>query len=383
MTHDEVRDLAGGVADGEAGPTPEYETHLATCAACSGYVASLARLSALTAALPRESAPAALPQRVRHRIGQRIRRRRLATRLLPALAVATAAAMVVTVLPGPASFPVPGAGAAEPLLRLRSLYVERTVSDGSTERIWWRAPGSVRVERHTVDGLDTVTIRTPGSAYDGGLLTTGLPPEIALPEPISPTVALLGTDRGAGPSVAGRPTRRYELTIGGDTRVAYVDAGVALRDDERLVLSKTGGATTKLVTVVRLNEPVPDSLFAAPDGATRTTGGFVTKGLGSLRVDPVRRPAGFAVVTAGRGPDGDAVLFARGSLPVLVRTGGLAATGRGENRTVTLDGRTYLASVDLYAPPAVQVTRHGVTLTVSAPLPLDALAGLAARMYPE
>ncbi|MDQ1712588.1 MAG: hypothetical protein QOE45_2038 [Frankiaceae bacterium] len=378
MTHDEVRDLASAVADGEAAATPAYREHLASCASCSGYAASLDRLRVLTAALPREPAPVALPQRVRSRIG----RRRVAFRLVPALAAATAAVLVVTLLPGPASFPVRSAGAAEPLLRLRSLYVERTVGEDTQERIWWRAPGSVRIERHTPDG-DTVEIRTPGSAYDSGLLTTGVAPEIALPEPISPTVALLGRDTGPGPEVAGRPTRRYVLTIGGDIRVAYVDAGVALRDDERIVLVKGGGPVTKRVTAVRIDTDIPDSTFAAPAGATRTDAGFRSRPLGSLRVEPASRPAGFSVVTAGRGPDGDAVLFARGSLPVLVRTGGLAASERGEVRTVVRGGRSYLVRADLYAPPGVQVVRRGVTLTVSAPLPLDALVELAARMYPE
>jgi hypothetical protein len=383
MTHDEVRDLAGALADGEATTTPAYDSHVAECAECAAYATSLDRLRVLTSALPRETAPAALPQRIR----SRIRRRRVAFRLLPALAVATAAAVVVTVLPGPASFPAPRAGAAEPLLRLRSLYVERTVSDGhstSTERIWWRAPGSVRIERHATDGLDTVEIRTPGSAYDGGLLTTGVAPEIALPEPISPTVALFGRDTGAGPAIAGRPTRRYELKVAGETRVAFVDAGVTLRADESIVLTKLGlGPTVKRVTVVRLDPDVPDALFAPPGDAARTDAGFRTRPLGSLRVDPATRPAGFRVVTAGRGPDGDAVLFARGSLPLLVRTGGLTSTGRGEVRNVTRAGRTYLVNVDLYAPPAVQVTSRGRVLTVSAPLPLDALVDLAARMYPE
>jgi hypothetical protein len=378
MTHDEVRDLASAVADGEAVPTAAYDSHVAGCVPCADYAASLDRLRALTLALPREAAPATLPARVAARIGARVgARRRWRLAFVPAVAVVTAA--VVAVLPGPASFPVRPAGAAEPLLRMRSLYVERTVSDGhvtATERIWWRAPGSVRIERG-----GSVEIRTPSSTYEGGLYTTGVPPAIALPEPISPAVALLGTDTGPGPVVAGRPTRRYVLTIGGDTRVAYVEAGVELGADERIVLSKIGGAVEKRVTTVRLDEDLPDSLFRPPADATRTGAGFRAKPLGSLRVAPNTRPEGFRVVRAGRGPEGDAVLFARGSLPVLVRTGGLAFTERGEVRSVVREGRTYLVQVDLYAPPQVELPYRGVT--VSAPLPLDALVDLAARMYPE
>jgi hypothetical protein len=396
MTHDEVRDLAGALADGEATSTTAYERHIADCADCAGYAASLDTLRALTRALPREAAPPSLPERVGARIGARIgarvgsraaarvaRRRRARLAFLPGLALVTAAAVAVAVLPSPASFPVRSAGAAEPLLRLRSLYVERTVSDGhvtATERIWWRAPGSVRIERRK-EGQDTVEIRTPLSTFEGGLYTTGVAPAIALPEPISPAVALLGRDTGPGPVVAGRPTRRYVLTIGGDTRVAYVDAGVELGGDERIVLSKTGGAVEKRVTTVRLDEDLPDALFRPPAEVTRTDAGFRSKPLGSLRVAPKTRPEGFRVVRAGRGPEGDAVLFARGSLPVLVRTGGLASAERGEVRTVVREGRSYLVQVDLYAPPSVELPYRGIT--VSAPLPLDALVDLAARMYPE
>jgi hypothetical protein len=265
------------------------------------------------------------------------------------------------------------------LLRLRSLYVERTVTDATgtvRERIWWRAPGDVRIER---DG--EVEIRTPGTEYAGGLLTTGVAPAVTLPEPVSPTVALLGRDTGAGPLVAGRPTRRYELVVGDGRRVAYVDAGLSLGADEQVVLAKEGGPVTKRATVVRANEPMPDSLFAPPAGATRTDAGFRARRLGSLAVDPDRRPEGFRVVVAGRGPEGDAVLLARGSLPVLVTTGVLTSTGSAEVRRVERGGVTYLVSVDLYAPPSVQVPGRG--LVVTAPLPVDALVDLAARMYAE
>jgi hypothetical protein len=385
MTHDEVRDLLGAVADGEAARTPALATHLRECAGCAAYDDGLARLSALTAALPRDRAPSTLPDRVT----RRIRRRRRARWYVPALAAATAALVALPLLPGPqaALTPLPPAAAAEPLLSLRSLYVERTVTDGTTtsrERIWWRAPASVRIERHVTERggetYDTLTIETPGSRYDEGALTTGLPPSVALPEPLSVTTALLGTDRGPGPVVAGLPTRTYEVVVDGETRTAQVADGIALGGtDSSIVLSKTGGrGVTKTTRRVDVNAAVPDALFDPPQGPARDAG-FAERDLGDLGIDPVRRPEGFAVVRAGSGPEGEAALFARGSLPVLVTSGGLR--GDGEVRTVTYGGAPYLVRVHLYDVPSVQLdTGHGV-VTVSAPLPLDSLVALATAMY--
>lgn len=385
MTHDEVRDLLGAVADGEAARTAGLVAHLAGCPDCAAYDARLARLSALTAALPRERAPSTLPDRVT----RRIRRRRRARWYVPALAAATAALVALPLLPGPqaALTPLPPAAAAEPLLALRSLYVERTVTDGATtsrERIWWRAPSSVRIERRVTEPgggtYDTLTIETPGRRYDERELTTGLPPSIALPEPLSVTAALLGIDRGPGPVVAGMKTRTYEVIVDGETRTAHVADGIGLGGtDSSIVLSKTGGrGTVKTTRKVEVNGAVPDALFDPPAGSARDAG-FAERDLGDLAIDPVRRPEGFEVVRAGSGPGGEAVLFARGSLPVLVTAGGLR--GHPEVRTVVRGVEPYYVGVDLYAAPAVQVQTGRGVVTVSAPLPLDSLVALAVEMY--
>ncbi|HWL37481.1 MAG TPA: zf-HC2 domain-containing protein [Frankiaceae bacterium] len=387
MTHDEVRELLGAVADGEAARTADLAAHLRECVGCAAYDDALARLSTLTAALPRERAPETLPARVT----RRIRRRRRARWYVPALAAATAALVALPLLPGPqaALTPLPPAAAAEPLLTLRSLYVERTVTSGevvSRERIWWRAPSSVRIERRVTEpgggSYDTLTIETPGRRYAEGELTTGLPPSIALPEPLSVTAALLGADRGPGPVVAGMRTRTYEVVVDGETRTAHVADGIGLGGtDSSIVLSKTGGrGTVKTTQKAEVNAAVPDSLFEPPLGpAPSTEAGFAERDLGDLAIEPVRRPEGFEVVRAGSGPDGEAVLLARGSLPVLVTSGGLRDYP--EVRTVVRGVEPYYVGVDLYAAPAVQVqTEHGV-VTVSAPLPLDSLVELAVEMY--
>jgi hypothetical protein len=381
VTHDEARVLAGALADGEPYDAAALDTHLRDCADCAAYATGLDRLRTLTAALPRETAPGTLPARVAARV-RRTRRRRWVLRAAPVLAAATAAAVVLFTLPGPASFPLPPAAAAEPLLRLRSLYVERTVTEAGVrhhEQVWWRAPGSVRIDR---DG--DVTIRTPDLTYENGVVTTGVAPAIALPEPLSPTVALFGTDTGPGTTIAGRTTRRYVLDVGGVRRVAYVDAQRSFElGADGVVLAKEGLDVEKRVVEITLDPDVPDETFVPPRDAARTNEGFRRRALGSLDVAPRARPAGFEVVTAGRGPAGDAVLFADGSLPVLVRTGGLAHDPQGEVRTVDRDGRSYIVSVALYGAPSVQVTTPRGPLTVSAPLPLDSLVALAAAMYVE
>jgi hypothetical protein len=368
MTHDEARVFASARADGELADTAALDAHLTECADCAAYAADLDRLRVLTAALPRTVAPQALPGRV----ARQVRRRRWTLRLLPAVAAATTAFVAVSVLPaGPASFPLPPAAAAEGLLAMRSLYVERTVTAGdqvTRERIWWRAPGYLRVERS--DGSVEVTRPDTG------------PPRITLPEPLSPTVALFGRDTGPGPVVAGRATRRYDLAVGGERRVAYVDAAsvVVLGGRESVILSKVQhGPLVKTTQVVRFDVPVPDSLFAGslPDG------GFRSRPLHSLAVAPRRAPRGFALVRAGHGPAGDAALYARGSLPILVEQRTLDVGPNGEARSVVRAGVTYPVVVDLYAPPSVQLTTRRGTFVVTAPLPLGSLVQLATEMYRE
>ncbi|HVF05756.1 MAG TPA: zf-HC2 domain-containing protein [Frankiaceae bacterium] len=389
MTHDDARLLLSAVADGEAERTAALDEHLASCAGCATYATDLAGLSALAAALPRPAAPPSLAPRVLARV-RGARRRRWALRLAPALAVATAVAVVATTLTGAPGLPLPPAAAAEPLLRLRSLYVERTIdAPGAVteEKVWWRAPASVRVERTTVygDGTtdSTLLVQTPEFRYEYGELTEHLAPAILQPEPVSPTVALLGRDTGPGPDVAGVPTRAYELVVDGERRLAYVFDGLTLGGVDALVLTKSGesGTPTKTTRVLRVNPDLPDVLFAPPEAGPGEDGGFRPRDLGDLRIAPARRPEGFRVVRSGAGREGEAYLLASGSLPVLVRAGGLRRTDGREQRTVTHAGAAYPVAVDLYAPPSVQVATPAGPVTVSAPLPLESLAALAVGMY--
>lgn len=381
IDHDEARVLAGALADGEAVATPDFDAHLASCADCAAFLRDLERLSVLTAALPREHAPASLADRVLLRIRRRRMRVRLAV-LAPVVAAATAVAVVLSVLPGPGTVlvPLPPAAAAERLLTLRSLYVERTVSAGeftTKERIWWRAPGYVRIE-----SADSLTILTPAFRYEEGVLTENVAPSITLPEPLSPTVALLGDDVGAGPAVAGQPTRRYRLTFGDQTRDVFVATGIGLGGRETVVVQKAGGPTVKTTQVLQVDPEIDDALFAPPPGAKRD-GMFDSREVGDLDIAPRGHPEGFRVVRAGRGPFGEAVLYVRGSLPVLVTSSGLPRADFGEVRSVEYGGESYLVQVDLYAPPAVRVPVRGGSVTVSAPLPVDSLVRLAAEMYRE
>lgn len=380
MTHDDALALVSAVADGEAATTPDLERHLETCAPCAAFADDLARLSTLAAALPRPKAPEALARNV----SRRISRRRWAFRAVPALAAATAVVVVATTLPGPgtALVPLPPAAAAEPLLSLRSLYVERTVTSGSVvtkERIWWRAPGYVRIERSGTEPVfDPLVIETPTLRYAEGVRTRDPVPAIVLPEPLSPTVALVGRDFGPGPAVAGLPTRIYEVVVDGEVRTAYVAGGIHLGGRESLVVSKMGsGGTRKTTTRLDLNPDLPDSLFVPP-AAPETDGGFRARPVGDLRIEPDALPEGFGVLRSGSGPEGEALLLVRGSLPVLVRAGGLLDTGPSETRTIG----GHLVSVALYESPSVQVTTgDGVVVTVSAPLPPESLVALARAMY--
>ena len=387
MTHDDARLLVSALADGEAQRTPDLDAHLANCADCAAYEAGVARLTTLAAALPRPVAPPALVTRVT----ARVRRRRRWLRLVPAVAVATGLAVVATNLPaGPAAFRLPPAAAAEPLLHLRSLYVERTVTDPESvtaEKVWWQAPGFVRVETTTTYGNGTrresVRVSRPGERWVDGVRTRNASPDLALPEPLSPTVALLGDDRGPGPVVAGLPTRRYELTVGGQTRTAYVADGITLGGTESVVLGKLGPlGVVKTTQVVRLNPDLaPQTFTALPQARRETDGGFRAVPLADLAIRPERRLEGFAAQYAGRGRDGEAYLLVRGAMQVLVREGRLRDTGTVDYRTVPYGGRDLLATVGLYEPPAIQVTTGAGVVTVSAPLPLESLAALAAGLY--
>jgi hypothetical protein len=72
-------------------------------------------------------------------------------------------------------------------------------------------------------------------------------------------------------------------------------------------------------------------------------------------------------------------LLVRGSLPVLIRSGGLRAAQFGEVHVV--DG--VLTQVSLYGMPEAQLNTPRGSVVVSAPLPLESLVRLAKAMYAE
>src|SRR5439155_23886270 len=122
------------------------------------------------------------------------------------------------------------------------------VTATTLERIWFRAPDSLRIERTiTFEGgtSNELVIERPGVRYtrrDGNAqIETGIAPSPAiLPEPLSVTIALYGTDLGPGPVVAGRATRRFQLDVETERRIVTVDATTfsALGAEESTVLNK-------------------------------------------------------------------------------------------------------------------------------------------------
>lgn len=408
--------LASARADGELQPARERALgeHLDSCASCSEFAEALRPLGALAASLGREPAPAALAERVRARLGsiEPVRRPRRAApgwRLAPALAAALAVALVAVLVPV-ASFRLPAAGAAEALIRLRSLYVEREVSvvrgeqtlQRSRERIWFLAPGFARIERTPVEGPPgaeaTLEIRRPGERYlrfDGAAehLVRVPPSDNPLPEPLTPAVALAGRPTGPGPVIAGRPTTRIVLELDGGTRSeVLVDAQrfTVLGADDAPVLGKesfVSGAEVrrKRTTLVRYNPPVDDRLFKIPEGAPVRDQGFAPARPSELPVQPAAVPDGFSLVESGRAGGGGILLYSKGAMRILVVAGDLVpGLGDLERREpVTFGGRGGTLVVALYRLPRVEFFSGGTKVSVSAPLGRDALLEVAERMFPE
>ena len=430
MTHDRAHELLTARHDGElaGADAAALDQHLQGCAECPSFAVGLARLSTLTAALPRATASADLPHRVAAALrtedaaaipaGKRTmvrpaagnaasrRWRRRVLPVIPAFGVALLVALlVVSGPPVPGRFVLRPAAAAEPLTRLRTLYLERVITERTREislttieRIWYRAPGDLRVERRDESGNLDLLISRLGRRYEqrpgeNPVLTVRLPPSLdAIPEPLSPTVALLGRPAGPGPVVAGRPTTRLELDFGTDERrTVLVDTrGVAVEGvDQSVVLVKSvrveGALTrTKQVRVVRYDEPIDDERFAIPDGIDPVDEGFAPSADSALALRPTRLPAGFRLVRAGSGPSGEALLYARGAFPVLIREGSPPLDldpGTFRTQGVPVGSGTGSVTVALYDLPRLILTVRGRLVTISAPLPPSELSALAVALY--
>jgi hypothetical protein len=394
MEHVEARELLSARMDGELDEAraAALEVHLATCVDCRAFEARAARVGVMVRALPREDAPVtSLPP-------LRVAPRRFTWRSIPALAAVVAVAVLIVVLGPPGRFTMPIPAAASSLINVRTLYVERELvgTEGSTiEHIWFRAPGDLRIERTSPAG-STTTIERPGVRFmrDGTStsLETGVPPSAdVLPEPLSPTIALIGDPKGAGPTIDGRPTIRYDLTFDNQSRrTAYVDATsyAVLGVDQSLILQKSTPAngfptTTFRVLDLRVNQPIDPALFAIPSGP-HIDRGFRVRRLGSLPLHPAATPSGFSLVTAGSSPDGDVMLYSRGSFPLEVdvtQRENVVPTQTTRTETVSLGDVLGKVVLDLYALPRIVFPVGDRFVTIVAPLDRAALMSVAQQMF--
>ncbi len=416
--HEEARTYTSARADGEldAAFDEELDTHLASCGECLAFARGVRDLSALASALPREHAPASLVERVLREIlsvGRRARdarSRRLVVAPAFAMVVVIAVTLALVLRPAP-RFLLPGARAATALSRITSMVMEREIrefdEDGSTrtlttERIWFRAPASTRIERETQTFGPAVTrtsrsveIRLPGVRYvktDAvDYVETNLPPSATtIAEPLSPALVFFGERKGPGPTIAGRPTIAIALDTPGARRVAYVDAErfTLVGDEQSVVLGKetfphTTPRVRKTARSVQYNVPVEASLFRIPATTQRIEYGFRTTSLGDLSPAPRATPRGFAVVRAGAGPEGQAALLSRGAFSILVEIRAAAQRARVDElmRVARVDGRPATIVVGVYSLPRISFEVDGRFVTISAALPEEALIALANELY--
>src|SRR5438034_414641 len=130
MEHHEAREMLSARADGELDPSAvrALDDHLGGCATCRTFGDGLPRLRALAVALPRAPEPEMLwagPPAVR------VRAPRPSFWFAPALAATLAVAIILTILGPPGRFALPIAAAAEPLTTIRTMFVERELTDNT------------------------------------------------------------------------------------------------------------------------------------------------------------------------------------------------------------------------------------------------------------
>jgi hypothetical protein len=376
--------------------------HLADCSECATFSERVRALSPLARALPVSEAPAGFAERVGVEITVTPLGRPRRTILAFAAALAVALITFLSGLPLP-TFKLPAAEAARALQMIKTFSMEREVTDFTApdapritvERMWFRAPGFLRIERRT--GTTTeIEVRRPGERYvnrsGGAVREIGLPPDAnPVPEPLSPTIAILGRRTGPGPVVASRPTVRIELSFDRqERRTALVDAAsfVVLGAERHTIVSKQTTIAGDLVeskrTIsVRYNPPIDDDLFDIPQIAPLDRR-FRRGDLGSLAAPPRAVPENMTLVTAGTGPAGrGAALFADGAFGVLVTVDGMESDdGATQRRSATVAGRAATIVLSLFDLPRVQFEVRGHTVSVAAPLAPNQLVALASALYP-
>lgn len=240
-----------------------------------------------------------------------------------------------------------------------------------------------------------MTIERPGVRYlqegNDRVLETGLlPSTTSLPEPLTPTVALLGTDEGPGPEVLGRPTRRIVLAIENQRRVALVDAQdfSVVGIEESVVVGKDVFAGQRLeerkrVLALEYNPVLPDSLFAIPPGSRVVDLGAEPRPLGGLTAPPAGRLEGLSFIAAGARRGEEAILYAKGAFQVLVEIDGPETAPFPSGRRLTRVGSSdAILVLPLYGLPEVRFSALGHRITVSAALPPAELIQLAENLYP-
>jgi len=415
MDHAEARMLASARADGEldAGRAAELDEHLLSCGACRAFADAIPQLSALASALTRAQAPSELAEKVRRELAQPRSERAVVLPMRPTMrpwraASALVAALVVAlvaVVVGPLPLVrVPTAAAARALSRIGSLHVEREIRsfddpqhpDRLTatvrESIWFRSPGLVRIET-VQNGVRTIEIRRPGVRYDegpgGGSLRTGLLPTNELPEPLSPTILMIGRVTGEGPVTLGRRTVRVEARFDLERREALLDAErfLVVGAEESVVLAKTAitqrSRIEKRTLSIEYNPVLPDRLFAIPPGLFPVDAGARPQTPGSIAGAPASAPEGLDLVSSVSGRNGSGVLYAAGAFQVLVTIDAAPEDAdSSERNAVEVAGRPGLVVLSLYRLPQVRFAVGGHTIVVSAPLPPVQVVELAARLYP-
>ncbi len=140
----------------------------------------------------------------------------------------------------------------------------------------------------------------------------------------------------------------------------------------------------KRTVALEYNLDIPDSMFRIPAGARTTDHGAKARPLGTLTAPPAGRLEGLTLVAAAAGPQGEAILYAKGAFQVLVEIDGFAVTPSPSRSVPARVGRREATLIlPLFGLPQMRFVVDGHRIFVRAPLPPEQLVELAAAMYPD